>query len=156
MSSWFDYFSQHQDYVFFAVGGICVLIESGLLKFSGPFIFLAIGSLLTGVFISFGFITDFTTALVICAGFTGASAGLLRSPLKHAHAANEELAQEALGRILLASSTITAAEGRVFYEDSEWLARLENIDDAPIHAGSQVVVRQVDGVLLMVSELSMS
>ena len=153
MSSWFDYFSQHQDYFFFAVGGICVLVESGLLKFSGPFIFLAIGSLLTGMFLSFELITNFTIALVICAGFTGASAGLLWTPLKHAHAANEDLAQAALGKILLASSTVTATEGRVFYEDSEWLARLEDIDDAPIQAGSQVVVQQVDGLLLLVSEV---
>lgn len=153
MSGWFEYFSQHQDYFFFAIGAACVLIEFGLLKFSGPFIFLAIGSLLTGVFISFGLISQFTIALVICAGFTGASAGLLWAPLKNTQGNTENAAQDAVGRIVLASETITAAEGRVFYDDSEWLARLDNNEDEPIQAGSQVVVTQVDGLILRVSEL---
>lgn len=156
MTSWFDYFSQHQDYFFFAIGAVCVLVELGLLKFSGPFIFLAIGSLLTGVFISFGLITQFTIALVICAGFTGASAGLLWAPLKAVHndsfSMDEDDALEtAVGNIVLASAPITTTEGRVFYAESEWPARLDAGGNS-VPAGSQVLVTEVDGVVLVVRE----
>lgn len=147
-----DYFSQHQDYFFYALAGICLLVELGLLGISGPLLFVALGSLLTGIFISLGLIHAFSIAIVIFAGLSVASAALLWTPLKKLQ--NKEVGPETssdmVGKTLLVTARITNTDGRVTYSGIDWLARLDSLSSEAIEVESRAEVTSVDGTLLLV------
>lgn len=147
-----DYFSLHQDYFFYALAGVCLLVELALLGFSGPLLFVALGSVLTGIFISLGLIHSFSIAIVLLAGLSVASAALLWGPLKKLQ--NKEVGPETssdmVGKVLLVTARITQVDGRVSYSGVEWLARLDGSSSEPIEAESQAEVTSVDGTILMV------
>lgn len=147
-----EYFTQHQDYFFYALAGICLLVELSLLGMSGPLLFVALGSVITGVLISLGIIHSFSIALVVLAGVSLASAALLWGPLKKLQ--NKELGPETssdmVDKVLPVTARITQADGRVSYSGVEWLARLDSSSSEPIEAEGRVKVTSVDGTILVV------
>ena len=152
MSGLVEYFSQHLDYFFYALAGICLLVDLSILGLSGPLFFVAIGSLITGACVSLGLIAQFNIALVLFAATSIASAALLLKPLKklQEQKAGPETTSDMVGKMLPASARITRTDGRVFYSGVGWLARLDNHSSEPIEVPNQVVVTSVDGTILMV------
>ena len=150
-----EYFSQHLDYFFFALAGICLLVDLSLLGMAGPLIFIGIGALLTGLLLTLGLLEHFSASLAIFAGFSAASAALLWAPLKRLQ--NKEVGPETssdmVGKIIPASARITKTDGRVYYSGVEWLARLDASTDIPIEAQTQVQVTSVDGTIMLVLSL---
>lgn len=147
-----EYFTQHQDYFFYALAGICLLVELSLLGMSGPLLFVAIGSVITGVLLSLGIIHSFGIALVALGVISLASAAMLWGPLKKLQ--NKEVGPETssdmVGKIVPVTARITQTDGRVSYSGVEWLARLDSSSSKPIEAESRVKVTSVDGTILMV------
>lgn len=147
-----EYFTQHQDYFFYALAGVCLIVELSLLGMSGPLLFVALGSVITGVLISLGIIHGFSIALVVLAGVSLASAALLWGPLKKLQ--NKEVGPETssdmVGKVVPVTARITQADGRVSYSGVEWLARLDSSSSEPIEAESRVKVTSVDGTILVV------
>jgi len=146
------YFAQHLDYFFFALAGICLLVDLSILGMSGPLLFVGIGALVTGLFLSVGWLEHFSASLAIFAGFSAASAALLWAPLKRLQ--NKEVGPETssdmVGKVIPASARITKTDGRVYYSGIEWLARLDASSDAPIEAETQVEITSVDGTIMLV------
>lgn len=151
-----DYFSQHQDYLFYTIAGICLLIELGLTGISGPLLFVAIGSLITGILISLGLIHAFSIAVVMLAGVSVASAALLWQPLKKLQnkEVGPEVSSDMVGKILPVTATITQTDGRVGYSGIDWLARLDSMHSEPIEVENRVEVTSVDGTILIVKPLN--
>ena len=151
-----DYFSQHHDYLFYAIAAICLLIEIAFLGMSGPLLFVAIGSFITGVFLSLGLVHLFSVAVVLLAGFSVASAALLWHPLKKLQnkAVGPETSSDMVGKVLSVTSRITQVDGRVSYSGVEWLARLDNSSSESVEPENRVVVTSVDGTLLLVKKYS--
>ena len=149
-----DYFSQHHDYLFYAIAAICLLVEIAFLGMSGPLLFVAIGSLLTGFFLSLGLIHAFSVAVVLLAGFSVASAALLWQPLKNLQnkSVGPETGSDMVGKVLSVTSRITLVDGRVSYSGVEWLARLDNSTSESIEPENRVEVTSVDGTLLLVKK----
>jgi inner membrane protein len=147
-----DFFSQHQDYFFYALAGICLLVELALLGMSGPLLFVALGSLLTGIFISLGLVHAFSVAIVLLAGLSVSSAALLWGPLKkwQNKEVGPEMSSDMVGKVLLVTARVTHSDGRVKYSGVEWLARLDSSSSEPIEADNRVQVTSVDGTLLKV------
>ncbi len=147
-----EYFTQHQDYFFYALAGVCLIIELSLLGISGPLLFVALGSVITGVLMSLGLIHSFSIALVVLAGVSVSSAALLWAPLKKLQ--NKEVGPETssdmVGKVVPVTARITQTDGRVSYSGVEWLARLDNSSNEPIEAESRVQVTSVDGTILVV------
>lgn len=150
-----EYFTQHQDYFFYALAGICLLVELSLLGMSGPLLFVALGSAITGVLLGLGVIHSFGIALVTLASISLAAAALLWAPLKKLQ--NQTVAPETssdmVGKVLRVTATITATDGRVSYSGVEWLARLDNTSREPIEAEAQAQVTSVDGTILVVKRV---
>ena len=147
-----EYFTQHQDYFFYALAGVCLIIELSLLGISGPLLFVSLGSVITGVLVSLGLIHSFSIALVVLAGVSVSSAALLWAPLKKLQ--NKEVGPETssdmVGKVVPVTARITQTDGRVSYSGVEWLARLDNSSNEPIEAESRVQVTSVDGTILVV------
>lgn len=149
-----DYFSQHHDYLFYAISAICLLIEITFLSMSGPLIFVAIGALITGILLSTGLIHAFSIAVVLFAGFSIASAALLWESLKmfQNRSSGPETSSDMVGKVLLVTMRITQVNGRVSYSGVDWLARLDNSNSEPIEVENKVEVTSVDGTLLLVKK----
>lgn len=147
-----EFFAQHHDYLFYALAGICLLIELSLLGMSGPLLFVALGSVLTGICISVGLIHSFSVAIVLLAGLSVASAALLWGPLKKMQnkEVGPEVSSDMVGKILLVTARVTHLDGRVSYSGVEWLARLDSSSNEPVEAENQVQVTSVDGTILLV------
>jgi membrane protein implicated in regulation of membrane protease activity len=147
-----EYFTQHQDYFFYALAGVCLIVELSLLGMSGPLLFVALGSVITGVLISIGLIHSFSIALVVLAGLSLASAALLWGPLKKLQnkAVGPETSSDMVGKVVPVTARITQADGRVSYSGVEWLARLDSSSSEPIEPEHRVEVTSVDGTILVV------
>ena len=149
-----SYFSQHHDYLFYAIAAICMLIEISFLGMSGPLLFVAVGSLITGILLSLGLVHSFSVAIVLLAGFSVATTALLWEPLKRLQnrSTESETSSDMVGKILPVTMRITSANGRVSYSGIEWLARLDSSSTAPIEINHRVQVMSVDGTLLVVKD----
>ncbi len=147
-----DYFAQHQDYFFYALSGICLLVELSVLGLSGPLLFIGIGSALTGVLISLGLIHQFTISLVALAVLSCASAALLWGPLKKIQNTPKkpETSSDMVGKILPVTVRVTQSDGRVSYSGVEWAARLETAKMEAVDMGNRVEVIAVEGTLFIV------
>lgn len=122
-----------------------------MLGMSGPLLFLALGSLLTGVAISLGIINGWEMAILSLGLLTAVSALFLWKPFKRfqntAVAANNS--SDMIGRILPVTQQVTLEQGSVAYSGIEWQVRLKESGE-PIEAGRRARVVAVDGSLLLV------
>lgn len=152
MSDIVGYFSQHLDYFFYALAAILMLVDLSILGLSGPLIFIGIGSLFTGLFISVGWVSELNIAVALFAVLSIASAAILWRPLKKLQdrEVGPETSSDMVGKVLRATMPITATEGRVFYSGVEWLARLDSASTEPVAANSQVIVVAVNGTIMVV------
>jgi membrane protein implicated in regulation of membrane protease activity len=134
MESITTYFAEHHDYLWFAIAGVCLLIELNLLGLGGPLLFIAIGSLITGVLVTLNVVNNFQIEIVNVAIFSGVSAAILWRPLKKIQnkVIGPETSSDMVGKILRVSQRITESDGRVSYSGVEWLERLNNSSADPI------------------------
>lgn len=147
-----DILMQHLDYLFYALAGVCLIAELWLLGMSGPLLFIALGSLLTGILISLGFIHQLSVAFVIMASISGAGAALLWNTLKKLQQGHTgpETSSDMVGRVLPVTAQVTKTDGRVSFSGIDWLARLDANSADAIDIGQQVEVTGVEGTLLLV------
>jgi membrane protein implicated in regulation of membrane protease activity len=151
MASIIDYFSQNPAHLFYTITGLCLVMELGVLGMSGPLLFVALGSLLTGVLMSLGVITGWEMAILSLGVLTALSALLLWKPFKRFQ--NERIAQDTssdmIGRVLPVTQMVSRDQGAVSYSGIEWQVRL-NSSAEPVVVGNRVRVVAVDGALLLV------
>lgn len=151
MTSIIDYFVQNPSHLFYTVTGVCLLLELSVLGMSGPLLFLALGSLLTGLLISLGVINGWEMAILSLGLLTAISALLLWKPFKRfqdsSSAANNS--SDMVGRVLPVTQQVTLEQGSVAYSGIEWQVRLKESGE-PIAAGKRARVVAVDGSLLLV------
>ncbi len=151
MGSIIDYFVQNPSHLFYTVTGLCLVIELSVLGMSGPLLFVAVGSLLTGVLISLGVINGWEMAILSLGLLTAVSALLLWKPFKRFQNAAKEpdASSDMVGRVLPVAQVITRDKGTVSYSGIEWQARLIDADE-PVAVGEHVRVLAIDGALLLV------
>jgi inner membrane protein len=152
MNSIIDYFSQHHDQLLYAIAGLSLLLELGVLGMSGPLLFFALSCFITGVLVSIGVVSGWEMELLLVGVITVASAILLWKPFKNYQNAKEvpNTSSDMIGRQLPVSLTITRDAGRVAYSGIEWQARLAADQQGSVAAGARAEVVAVDGSLLLV------
>lgn len=150
-----EHFSQHHDQLLFAIAGLCLLLEMGVLGMSGPLLFLALSCLVTGVLSNLGIISGWEAEIFFVGALSAISAAVLWKPLKKFQNAKEQpnTSSDMIGRQLPVTFAVTQDQGRVSYSGIEWQARLEtsNLNEIPLAARAEVVA--VDGSLLIVKPL---
>lgn len=146
-----DYFVQNPSHLFYTITGVCLVLELGVLGMSGPLLFVALGSLLTGVIISLGLINGWEMAIFSFGLLTAVSAFVLWKPFKRFQnaAITPDVSSDMVGRVLPVTQPVTREQGAVSYSGIEWQVRLkENAE--PVAVGMYVRVLAVDGALLLV------
>ncbi|MBU1438796.1 MAG: NfeD family protein [Gammaproteobacteria bacterium] len=155
MNSIIDYFSQHHDQLLYAIAGLSLLLELGVLGMSGPLLFFALSCFITGVLVSVGVVSGWEMELLLVGVITVVSAILLWKPFKNYQNAKEapNTSSDMIGRQLPVSQTITHDAGRVAYSGIEWQARLAADQQGSVVAGARAEVVAVDGSLLLVKAI---
>lgn len=151
MGSIVDYFVQNPAHLFYTITGVCLVLELGVLGMSGPLLFVALGSLLTGIAISLGLVNGWEMAILSLGILTAISALLLWKPFKRFQnaAVVPDTSSDMIGRVLPVSQVVTRDQGAVSYSGIEWQARLKE-DANSVAVGDRVRVLAVDGSLLLV------
>jgi inner membrane protein len=147
-----EHFAQHHDHLLYAIAGLCLVLELGALGMSGPLLFIALGSLVTGFLVSLSILASWESEMVSVGVLTVLSAALLWKPLKRFQNAKVEpdTSSDMIGRSLPVTMVINRDQGRVSYSGIEWQARLAEGHSDPISEGSRAQVVAVDGSLLLV------
>lgn len=151
MTSIVDYFVQNPAHLFYTLTGVCLILELGVLGMSGPLLFVALGSLLTGVMISLGVLNGWEMAILSLGLLTALSALILWKPFKRFQntAVAPDTSSDMIGRLLPVTQLVTRDRGAVAYSGIEWQVRLKESAE-PVAVGMHVRVVGVDGALLLV------
>lgn len=137
--------------IWLIVGLVMLLAE--LASVMLVFVFFATGALLTSLFTAIGLLPTTESQILAFSAISLISLLVLR---KHARRLLERRSNNAeysefVGETALVIRDIPDdGEGRIYYRGAEWKAVSEN--HATISAGSKVVIKKTDGIVLIVEE----
>jgi membrane protein implicated in regulation of membrane protease activity len=131
-----------------AIVGVLLLIVE-LLTISFFSMFFGIGALATALLTYLNITEGITSQVLVFVLISLASIVLFRKQLRELFNRKGEVYQEMINERAKVSMTIPPkGEGKVFYRGADWIA--ENLHHETIEAGSQVIIKKVDGIRLLV------
>ena len=121
-----EYFLENPDYLWYLIAGLSFVIELSIMGLSGPLLFFAMASLLTGILVSIGLIDGWQSEIVSVGLLTALIAFILWKPLKQFQntKSNTDNSSDMIGLKVPASSEINASSGTIRYSGINWQARL--------------------------------
>ena len=137
--------------IWLIVGLIMLLVE--LVSVLLVFVFFAIGALVTALLASIGLLPTIESQLIAFSVISLVSLFVLRKHAKRLldnrgkhHEYNEFVGETAL----VIRDIPNNGQGKIYYRGAEWKA--ESLTNTIIIAGSKVVIRRADGIVLIVEE----
>jgi len=121
-----QYFLENPDHLWFLIAGLSFVMELSIMGLSGPLLFFAIASLITGILVNFGLLNDWQTQVLAVGILTAITALILWKPLKkfqNTKTATDN-SSDMIGLRVPASADITATNGSIRYSGINWSARL--------------------------------
>jgi len=148
-----EYFLANPDHLWYLIAGISFVIELSIMGLSGPLLFFAIASLMTGILVSTGIIDGWQSQILTIGLLTALVAVVLWKPLKSLQNSKEKTdnSSDMVGLKVLVSADVTATAGSIRYSGINWQARLA--DDAnvtTITEQSQCVIVAITGNIMLV------
>ncbi|KPU82831.1 acriflavin resistance protein [Psychromonas sp. PRT-SC03] len=150
-----DYLLSNHDKLLYIIAGHCFLVEMTLIGLSGPLLFIAIGSLVTGILVSLNILSSWEMEVLSVGIFTLLSALLLWAPFKRLQGKGkvQDTSSDMIGKIVLASSPISTTAGTLRYSGIDWQARLSATDKSQlVKKGAQLTIIAVDGNTMIVTQ----
>ncbi|HAB55737.1 MAG TPA: acriflavin resistance protein [Cellvibrionales bacterium] len=150
--SLFEYIAGHHAEVFYFIAGLGLIIELTITGLSGPLLFVAFASLITGLLIDLGIISGWETEILALGILSAAITLLLWKPFKNFQNSSDgsDSSSDMIGRQVPASAEITATSGSIRYSGINWSSRLaEDLSD-PIAEGASCIIIAVDGNIMIV------
>lgn len=153
-----ELFSQHQ-HVWFLISGISFVIELSIMGLSGPLLFFALGTLITGILVSLNIVNTVELEILTAGVVSTITAVLLWKPLKKYQNAGggADNSSDMIGLEVKAASDISKSSGQVRYSGVNWSAKLaENDDSMIIPEGCLCKISQIQGNILIVTPITKS
>lgn len=150
--SLFEYIAGHHAEVFYFIAGLGLIIELTITGLSGPLLFVAFASLITGLLIDLGIISGWETEILALGILSAATTLLLWKPFKNFQNSSDgsDSSSDMIGKQVPASAEITATSGSIRYSGINWSSRLaEDLAD-PIAEGASCIIIAVDGNIMIV------
>jgi membrane protein implicated in regulation of membrane protease activity len=150
--SLFEYIAGHHAEVFYFIAGLGLVVELTITGLSGPLLFVAFASLVTGVLIDLGLISGWETEILALGILSAGITLLLWKPFKNFQNSSDgsDSSSDMIGKQVPASAEITAASGSIRYSGINWSSRLAEGVSAPIAEGQNCVITAVDGNIMIV------
>jgi len=150
--SLFEYIAGHHAEVFYFVAGISLIIELTITGLSGPLLFVAFASLLTGLSIDLGLISGWETEIFVLGVLSAVITLVLWKPFKNFQNDSDgsDSSSDMIGKQVPVSAEITAASGCIRYSGINWNSRLVEGVSTPIAEGQNCIITAVDGNIMIV------
>lgn len=151
MNTVIDYFFNHHDRLLYLLSAIAFFVELNLINLGSPMLFFAIGSLITGTFVSFNMINTWEMELLFMGIFTLASNVLFWKPLKKSQHNNRDSNSEMIGNIVAVNAVLTKQGGSIDFSGISCKARLcaDSLHDK-IAVGEYVEIHAFDGNVMLI------
>ena len=151
-----QYFLENPDHLWFLIAGASFVIELSIMGLSGPLLFFALASLVTGILVSVGFIDSWQSEILSVGVITAIIAAILWKPLKSLQNSKGDTdnSSDMIGLKVPASSDITDVSGSIRYSGIDWQARLA--DDAAVdsvHNANLCKIVAISGNTMLVAPL---
>jgi membrane protein implicated in regulation of membrane protease activity len=148
-----DYFLQNHDKLLYTLAGICLLIELTVLGLSGPLLFIAMACAITGLFVTFGFVSSWEFEVLSVGILSLSIAMILWKPLKQLQGPDKvsDSSSDMIGQIVPVSEQVTRNGGSIRYSGINWQARLDtNSNVESLDSGDRVEICGVEGNVMIV------
>ena len=151
-----QYFLDNHDHLWYLIAGISLIIELSIMGLSGPLLFFAIASLITGVLVDFSLISGWQSEIFTIGFLTALTTLVLWKPLKRLQNPNSKTdnSSDMVGLQVPVSAEITSSSGSIRYSGINWNARLA--DDAAvdsINESSQCLIVAISGNTMLVKPI---
>ncbi len=152
-----DYILTHHHYLWYLVGAIGLIIELTVIGLSGPLLFIAIASFITGVFVHMGLISSIEYEILSLGCCSLIISALLWKPLKRFQNSPKDdgTSSDMVGLTVKVSQEVTKHTGLVRYSGIDWNANLDDDTQAvkSIAVDSYCKIVRVHGNTLVVSSV---
>lgn len=152
-----SYFNENHAHLFYLMAGISFVIELTILGLSGPLLFFALASVLTGILISLNILSGWESECFTVGLLSGIIAWVLWKPMKRFQnsGGGADTSSDMIGKQVPSSSTITHEDGSIRFSGIDWSARLSNdTQETCVAANTSCIITGVDGNTMLVKPLS--
>lgn len=149
-------FLENHHYIWYTIAGICLLLELGIMGLSGPLLFFAIASVITGFLINIGLIDGWAMEVLVAGILSGVIAVLMWKPLKNLQNTRNKTDQSSdmIGLQVTVADDVSKASGSIRYSGINWNARLADEVDVAIIAQNQLCeIVAITGTTMLVKPL---
>jgi membrane protein implicated in regulation of membrane protease activity len=150
-------FLENHHLIWYAIAGISLVIELGLMGLSGPLLFFAFASIITGVLVNLGLIEGWQSEVLVVGVSTAIITALLWKPLKNMQNSRSKTdnSSDMVGLQVPAADDISKTAGSIRYSGINWNARLaEEVDDAVIVSNSMCIIVGITGTTMLVKPVT--
>jgi membrane protein implicated in regulation of membrane protease activity len=151
-----EYFLENPDHLWYLIAGISFVIELSIMGLSGPLLFFAIASLITGILVSMNVIEGWQSEILAVGLLTALAAAILWKPLKSLQNAKEKTdnSSDMIGLQVLVSTCVTTTTGSIRYSGINWQARLaDDMNVSEIIEQSQCEIVAIKGNIMLVKPI---
>ena len=152
-----SYFNENHAHLFYLMAGISFVIELTVLGLSGPLLFFAIASVLTGIMISLNILSGWENECLAVGILSGLIALMLWKPMKRFQnsGGGADTSSDMIGKQVPSSSEVTHDKGSIRFSGIDWSARLSSdSQETSIAANTSCIITGVDGNIMLVKSLS--
>ncbi len=146
-------FLENQQLIWYAIAGLSLVVELGIMGLSGPLLFFAIASAITGILINVGLIEGWESQILVVGILSAVITLLLWKPLKNMQNSRSKTdnSSDMIGLQVPVVDDVTNAAGSIRYSGINWNARLaDDIDVTVIENSSICTIVAVTGTTMLV------
>jgi len=148
-----NYFSENHAQLLYLISGVSFVIELTVLGMSGPLLFFAVASVITGILVHVNVLSSWETEVLSVGVLTALTAVILWNPLKQFQNAGggADTSSDMIGKQVPSSTEITPVAGKVRFSGIDWNARLSSdcsVDT--IKSDTACIITGVDGNVMLV------
>ena len=150
------YINAHHDQLFYFIAGIGFAVELSILGLSGPLMFIALASFITGLLVSLGVVSGWEIELLTLGVLTLVIVLILWRPFKkfQNRGTGIDTSSDMIGKVVTVSEALSKADGSIRYSGINWPSRLiAETDTLTLVSGEQCVIIAVEGNIMLVDRI---
>ena len=152
-----NYFTENHAQLFYIIAGLSFVIELTILGMSGPLLFFAIASVLTGFLIQLNIVSSWESECLAVGLLTALIALVLWKPMKRFQnsGGGADTSSDMIGKQVPSTSEITHEQGHIRFSGIDWNARLTSeCQEKVVEANTACIIIGVDGNVMLVKPLN--
>jgi membrane protein implicated in regulation of membrane protease activity len=147
------YFSENHAQLLYLIAGVSFIIELTVLGLSGPLLFFAMASVITGVLVHINVLSGWESEVLSVGVLTALIVLILWKPMKQFQNSGDgaDTSSDMIGKQVPSTSEITRVAGKIRFSGIDWSARLSS--DCPVDIiapETPCIITGVEGNVMLV------